>query len=177
MYKPRSVIGKSLLLTLALMLALGSLLPTLSAQADAGMFRVNASSGLHIRVSPNVNSWVLTTLDKGTKVRGLDSRGKWARVQGKNGQIGYCYKKYLTPADKPLADPDENPKSSGELCYINATGRVKVYASASTSSRVKGRPRGGTVMRLIAYKGNWGYVETYNEGNRGFIQLSKLKKY
>lgn len=174
MDKPRSVMMKSLLLILALMLTLSSLLPAL---ADGEMFRVNTSGGLRVRTAPNTNAWVITSLKKGTKVKGLESKGSWAKIQGKDGQIGYCSKKYLTAANKPISDPDDNAKSSGELCYIDSVKRVNVYSSATTSSRVKGRPRGGTVMRLISYKGNWGYVETYNEGNRGFIQLSKLKKY
>lgn len=175
----RGIATKGLLIFLILLFVSCAFtpLPGGEARASGEIYRVNSDDGLNMRAKAKSDSKVLHTLKQGTKVKEISSHGNWLKVETKNGKVGYCYKKYLTADGKPIADPDEDPVWSGELCYINSVKKVKVHSSNSTHSRVKGRLNGGTVVWLLSYKGNWGYIETYNTGKKGYMLLSHLTKY
>lgn len=149
-----------------------------TALAADKIYKVNASSGLRMRAGATVDSRVVHTISKGTQVKQIGKKGNWLFVETKNGKRGYCFKDYLTPYKKvDNGSGSDDVKLSGKLYFINSVSKVKVYKSNSTKSRVRGKLNGGTVLKLISYKGNWGYIETYNTGKKGFIQLKYLKKY
>lgn len=166
----------ALLLALVLPLCGLSLSTQDSALAADKIYKVNASSGLHMRAGATVDSRIVHTVSKGTQVKQIGKKGNWIFVETKSGKRGYCFKTYLTPYKKTTSGSDE-VKTSGKLYFINSVSKVKVYKSNSTKSRVRGKLNGGTVVKLHSYKGNWGYIETYNTGKKGFIQLKYLKKY
>lgn len=97
-------------------------------------------------------------------------------VSTKDGDYGYCHKKYLTLSGRPLSDPDEDPVLCGDLAFVCKEGGIKAYRSASKSSKVKGKIKTGSLVTLIAYKGNWGYIETMS-GNKGYVELSYIDKF
>lgn len=179
MEQRKKVPSKIIAIVLLMLLALPIMAPHLpfqqSALAETGsVYRVTASSGLRIRSGAGTSYNVLGTLKSGAKVKHVNSKSGWWLIETQAGKQGYVDPKYLAKSDS--TDSGTTP-SSGKLYYINASGRVNVRASASTSSRVKGRLRGGTVVRLLGTSGDWGYVEVYNNGNRGYIQKNYLLKY
>lgn len=89
----------------------------------------------------------------------------------KNGRAGYCSKDYLTPKGTPT------PAPSTKLYFINSVDSVTVYASPSDGARALGKLKGGTVVKVLAHKSPWGYIEVYNTGKRGYLRLGYLKKY
>lgn len=130
---------------------------------------------VNIRSGASVNASVLTRLKRGTLVKKVSSKSGWWLIEAKNGNQGYVDPEYLVPYStsssasyKPL---------TGKLYYINSRSRVSVKSSPSSSAKTKGKIRGGTVVRLHGTSGSFGYIEVYNNGNRGFVPLSLLIRY
>lgn len=169
--------GLAALFLMALLLLLVSPPAGSVARASGEFYQINADDGLHMRAKASDDSRAVKLLKKGTTVKHIASKGNWMYVETKKGTKGFCYKEYLTAKGRPLADPDDEAEYSGELCFVNTVGKTKVYSSDSTTSKVKGRVKGGTVAWLLYYKGNWGYIQTYNTGKTGYVLLGNLTKY
>lgn len=146
------------------------------AQAASSKVYVVVPNKLNIRSSPSVDSFILARLKKGTKVKKLRSKNGWWYVQLKNGNEGYVDPKFLAENGTDTNDNGYKP-ASGKLYYINSASKVKVRSGPSSSAKVKGKIRGGTVVRLLGTSGSSGYIEVYNNGNRGYVPLSRLIKY
>lgn len=56
---------------------------------------VNCNKGVNIRSDADINSAILGTLEKGTKVKVTDEKNGWQRVNY-DGQIGYVYQEWLS---------------------------------------------------------------------------------
>lgn len=143
-----------------------------TAQA-ATIYVVTASSGLRLRSGASSSSSVITTMKKGTEVKKSGSKNGWWLVRTKSGRVGYCDKNYL----KTKGSTSTPSVTTGKLYYVNSVKRINVRSSASASSKLKGKLRGGTVVKLLSTKGSWGYIQVYNNGNKGYVKLSLLKKY
>jgi uncharacterized protein YgiM (DUF1202 family) len=136
---------------------------------------------LNIRSDPSVDSFILARLKRGTLIKKVKSVHGWWYVQLRNGNEGYVDPKFLAPYG--VADGAGNvigggyKPASGKMYYINSIRRVTVRSGPTTSSKVKGKIRGGTVVRVLGTSGAAGYIEVYNNGNRGFVPLSTLVRY
>lgn len=147
-----------------------------AAQAASSTIYVVFPNKLNIRSDPSVDSYILARLKRGTLVKKLHSKNGWWYVQLKNGNEGYVDPKFLTEYGTDSSDSSYTT-ASGKLYYINSISKVKVRSGPSASTKVKGKIRGGTVVRLLGMSGAYGYIEVYNNGNRGYVPLGLLLKY
>lgn len=88
-----------------------------------GKYCYVSTDGLELRLSPDKNSTVTTTVDKDSKVLRVSTYQYWSFVRLDSGEEGYCYSSALieaakatstpTPTKKPTNTPTPKPTNSG----------------------------------------------------------------
>ena len=128
----------------------------------------------------DTSSKYLGTLGKGTQVNVLKYNGSWAYIE-LNGNYGYCAVSALTRTDElnkttptPTAAPTATPSIENAVPGTVTADKVKVYASASASSKYLGTIGRGTQVNVLKWKGGWAYIEL--NGNYGYCALSALTR-
>lgn len=133
---------------------------------------VNTASRVYQK--PNLKSrWA--SLSKGTEVNLLATNGRWAMVE-KDGCVAYTNKDHLTEVG--TSQPEETPAQPEVVwdeftAYVQAGGAT-VYAQAATSSKKLGALEKNTAVKVMAYSGEWAYIEL--SGNRGFAKIADLTR-
>ena len=120
----------------------------------------------------DTSSKKLGTLKKGKTVNLISQEGSWAYIE-LNGHYGYCAAIGLSetsaaPTPEPSTTPDVTQARKGTV-----TAKIlKVYKSASTSSKKLGTLKKGKTVNVIAVQGGWAYIEL--NGNYGYCKVSGL---
>ena len=129
-----------------------------------------------VYASASASSKYLGTIDRGTQVNVLKWKGGWAYIE-LNGNYGYCALSALTRTDelnKATPAPTTTPSIENAVPGTVTADKVKVYASASTSSKYLGTIGRGTQVNVLKWKGGWAYIEL--NGNYGYCALSALTR-
>ena len=131
-----------------------------------------------VYASASASSKYLGTIGRGTQVNVLKWKGGWAYIE-LNGNYGYCALSALTRTDElntptPTPAPTATPSIENAVPGTVTVSKVKVYASASTSSKYLGTIGRGTQVNVLKWKGGWAYIEL--NGNYGYCALSALTR-
>lgn len=161
---------RTLIIMLALMLALSAVLPSVGFAASKSkskkiIYVVNVdNNGLRVRSEPNGGDNVMTTLKKGTKLFYLGTKGAYYKVCSEYSYTsGYVYKGYVS--------------YYGAVAYdsiFRADGRTTVYSRPSTSSRRSATLKDGQFVIVRAVSGKWAYIYTIS-GTKGYVRTSSLE--
>ena len=124
-------------------------------------------SSLPVYKSASTSSKRMATLPVGYPVTVYAQNGEWAYV-GNGSSRGFC----------ALAGLERSTGlGSGTVNSVKVTvasSTMKVYKSASTSSKTLGTLRKGAQVNLIRTEGNWAYIEL--NGNYGYCAVKSLTK-
>lgn len=133
--------------------------------------RVSASA-LPVYKSARTSSKKLGTLPQGQAVTIYAYNADWAYI-GLEGRYGFCA---LSGLQKDSGEqPDDGADDSETSVPVTVTAaRVKVYKSASTSSKSLGTLRKGAEVNLVKARENWAYIEL--NGKYGYCALDALTK-
>lgn len=124
---------------------------------------------------PNLSSrW--GALPKGMELNLLATNGQWAMVEN-GGVVAYTNIAHLT--EKTLEQPQQ-PSGDGNQVVTEtfsakvSAGAMRVYQSASTSSRCLGTLPQGIGVTVHAYTAQWAYIEL--NGCFGFAQIADMTR-
>ena len=165
--KPRTRFLRPIICLLLLGLLLAQCVPALAVSgstslATAGSRYIVIASSLNCRSGPGMQYGVITRLKRGTTVTYLSRTNGWWRVRSSTGVVGYVDRQFLT---------QESASKVGSY-FVKATA-LRVRATPSTSSRVVGTVKKGTVVTISQLNGDWGYVSG-GASVRGWVALSYL---
>ena len=107
-------------------------------------------SGLNMRQSPQMGSYVLKVLPRGTNVTYVDDKSGWWYVSAGKYGYGWVDKKYLAPTSTGA--------STGN--YVVTAGELNVRNYPQLSAKRVGTLRKGTVINISELNGDWGYSST-----------------
>ena len=107
-------------------------------------------NGRNMRQSPQMGSYVLKVLPKGTTVTYLDNKSGWWYVSAGKYGYGWVDKKYLAPSSTGA--------STGN--YVVNAGELNVRNYPKLSAKRVGSLRRGTVINISELNGDWGYSPT-----------------
>ena len=158
--KCAGIMKRSLCLVLVLMLASMSLITAFASSKKS--YYVNADR-LYVRSSANSYSSIVATLKRGAVVTKYGHSGGWYHVKFSGGQ-GWVYKTYLSTVKS----------SATSTKTYRATTRLRVRASATTSSGVVGYLSKGAKVTIKKQSGSWAYV-SYSGGS-GWVSTKYLKR-
>lgn len=139
---------------------------------DANFEATVKASRVKVYEKPSSDSKYLGSMKKGTTVDVQSYSASWAYVR-LGARYGYCAKSALekkaspTPAATSSVTYDEFP------AVVNAKA-LKVYASASTGSKLLGTLKNGRIVTVHAYDKTWARISL--NGNYGYCLKSGLKK-
>ena len=125
-----------------------------------------AVSSLPVYQSASTSSKRLGYLTSGYGVTVYAQNGTWAYI-GKNGNYGFCA---LSGLERSASSGPND--LAGAIKVTVTAASVKVYQSASSSSKSLGTLTAGTQVNLIRTEGNWAYIEL--SGNYGYCAVSAL---
>ena len=117
-------------------------------------------SGLNMRQSPQMGSYVLKVLPRGTTVTYLDDKSGWWYVSAGKYGYGWVDKKYLAPS--------ATGASTGN--YVVTASQLNVRNYPKISAKRVGSLRKGTVIYVSELNGDWGYSSTAG----GWVALEYL---
>lgn len=126
-------------------------------------------SALPVYKSANTSAKRIGTLSYGQTITVYAYNSDWAYI-GLDGNFGFC----------ALAGLKKTSGSNGSIDLSDAVpavvkeGGVKVYQSASSSSKSLGTLKAGTQVNIVKTNSDWAYIEL--AGNFGYCQLSALEK-
>jgi len=156
------------LLTLALIIALSAVLPSVGFAASKKkkvIYVVNIdNNGVRVRSTPNGGNNIMTTLKKGTKLFYLGTEGAYYKVCSEySTKTGYVYKGYVS--------------YYGAVAYdsiFRCDGRTYVYTRPNSSARRSATLKDGQFVIVRAVSGNWAYIYTIS-GKKGYVKISSLE--
>ena len=123
-------------------------------------------SSLPVYKSASTSSKRISTLPVGYAVTVYAQNGKWAYI-GKGGNYGFCA---LSGLERSTGS---GSNGTGNAIKVSVTASsVKVYKSASTSSKTLGTLKKGAKVNLVSTEGTWAYIEL--NGNYGYCPISAL---
>ena len=126
---------------------------------------------------PSTSTAVWMKLPKGSSFTAvaMTRDNDWIRLKNGN-YYGYMQAKYLTTENASSTPAPTGAPSSGLVgkVYVTATS-VKVYASASTSSKYLGSMYYGQDMTCLSVSGSWAKVRN-SSGATGYCQIGNLSK-
>ena len=154
--------------------------PTATPSTENAISGTVTADKVKVYKEADTSSKYLGTLGKGTQVNVLKYNGSWAYIE-LNGNYGYCALSALTRTDElnkatptPTAAPTATPSIENAVSGTVTADKVKVYASASASSKYLGTIGRGTQVNVLKWKGGWAYIEL--NGNYGYCALSALTR-
>ena len=154
--------------------------PTATPSTENAISGTVTADKVKVGKEADTSSKYLGTLGKGTQVNVLKYNGSWAYIE-LNGNYGYCAVSALTRTDElnkttptPTAAPTATPSIENAVPGTVTADKVKVYASASASSKYLGTIGRGTQVNVLKWKGGWAYIEL--NGNYGYCALSALTR-
>ena len=154
--------------------------PTATPSTENAISGTVTADKVKVYKQADTSSKYLGTLGKGTQVNVLKYNGSWAYIE-LNGNYGYCALSALTRTDElnkatptPTAAPTATPSIENAVPGTVTADKVKVYASASASSKYLGTIGRGTQVNVLKWSGGWAYIEL--NGNYGYCALSALTR-
>ena len=154
--------------------------PTATPSTENAISGTVTADKVKVYKEADTSSKYLGTIGKGTQVNVLKYNGSWAYIE-LNGNYGYCAVSALTRTDElnkatptPTAAPTATPSIENAVPGTVTADKVKVYASASASSKYLGTIGRGTQVNVLKWKGGWAYIEL--NGNYGYCALSALTR-
>ena len=123
-------------------------------------------SSLPVYKSASTSSQRIATLPAGYDVTVYAQNGVWAYV-GRSGNYGFCS---LAGLERSAGTGNSALANAVPVTVTAAT--MKVYQSASTSSKSLGTLRKGAQVNLIKTEGSWAYIEL--NGNYGYCAVNAL---
>jgi len=158
---------RTLIVMLALMLALSAVLPSVGFAASKKkiIYVVNIdNNGVRARSEPHGGDNVMTTLKKGTKLFYLGQSGAYYKVCSEFSYTsGYVYKGYVS--------------YYGAVAYdsiFRCNGKTALYSRPSSSSHRTATLKNGQFVIVRAVSGKWAYIYTIS-GKKGYVRTSQLK--
>ncbi len=128
---------------------------------------VNVSS-LPVYKNASTSSKLLGSLSYGRTITVYAYNSDWAYI-GLDGNFGFC-----ALAGLKKAGSSGNTGLSESIPAVVKSGGVKVYQSASTSSKSLGSLKAGTEVNVVKTSSNWAYIEL--SGHYGYCKLSALEQ-
>ncbi|MBO9129107.1 SH3 domain-containing protein [Bacillus sp. 165] len=116
------------------------------------------ASALNIRQSPNTKAKVLGTLYKGNTVSYTDYNSSWVKLTYK-GKIAYVSKLYIKGSTTTAVNP---PVQSNAFKGTVTASVLNVRTSASTTAKIVGTLKKGTVVEITKSANGWYYVTAGN---------------
>ena len=113
-----------------------------------------------VYASKSTSSKKIATVSFGQKISCTSVSGKWAKVKNSSGKTGYMQKSALT---------EKNPNTYKKTIYIQKNG-LKVYANASTSSKVIGKLKRGSGYSAVAKSASGRWLRIKNGKYYGYVQ-------
>ncbi len=104
-------------------------------------------SGLNMRQNPQMGSYVVAVLPRGTTVTYIDNKSGWWYVSAGKYGYGWVDKKYLAPTSTGA--------STGN--YVVTAGQLNVRSYPRLSAKRVGSLTKGTVISISELNGDWGY--------------------
>ena len=154
--------------------------PTATPSTENAISGTVTADKVKVYKEADTSSKYLGTLGRGTQVNVLKYNGSWAYIE-LNGNYGYCAVSALTRTDElnkttptPTAAPTATPSIENAVPGTVTADKVKVYASASASSKYLGTIGRGTQVNVLKWSGGWAYIEL--NGNYGYCALSALTR-
>ena len=151
----------------------------------------SSSARMNVRKSTSTSSAIVTTVKHGSYVRVLSTGQNWCAIETQSGKQGFIKRKYLVkvtreealagtaaqpaePAEPAQTEPvgQTEPVAQTDIA-AKATGNVYLRQKATTSSKALTTVRKGGDVRVLAYSGDWAYIE-YG-GKKGYIKKKYLK--
>ena len=127
-------------------------------------------ASLPVYKSASASSRKLGALSQGQSVTVYAYNPDWAYI-GLNGKYGFCLRSGLTRSSS--ATQPDGDLSSAVPATVTAES-VKVYQSASTSSKSLGTLRRGAEVNLVKASQSWAYIEL--NGKYGYCALDALTR-
>lgn len=141
------------------LILLASLFPTAALALTKGTVYVSAiNAGVY--TSKKTSSKKIITVSFGQKIKCTAVSGKWATVKNSAGKTGYM----LT---SELSNSDTNTYK--KTVYIQKNN-LKVYQTASTSSKVLGKVKLGSGFVAVAQSSNGRWLRIRNGNKYGYVQ-------
>ena len=109
----------------------------------------------------------MSILAKGTEVTVLRSRGIWAEVQSKSGQVGYMLLSELEYKQQTSTVTNVNKPA------VITVSKATVYSKASTDSSTLGTLKSGASVTWLRTNGDWAEIKN-SAGSIGYIKTSQL---
>ena len=135
---------------------------------------------LNVRISPTINSKILTTLRKGTTVAITSTVNGWHTIRLTNGQIGYVSSKYIATTATISISTTQTPITpvAPTLTTTSTTGTVKtsllnVRSGPSTNSRILTTLRRGTNVTITATANGWHTIRLAN-GQTAYVSSNLI---
>ena len=129
--------------------------PTATPSTENAISGTVTADKVKVYKEADTSSKYLGTLGRGTQVNVLKYNGSWAYIE-LNGNYGYCAVSALTRTDElnkatptPTAAPTATPSIENAVPGTVTADKVKVYASASTSSKYLGTIGRGTQVNVL----------------------------
>lgn len=139
---------------------------------DADFEAVVKAGSVKVYEKPSAGSKYLGSMKKGTTVEVQSYSASWAYVR-LGSRYGYCAKSAL--AKKAAPTPTATPSITyEEFPAVVSAKTLKVYASASTGSKLLGTLKSGRSVTVHAYDKTWARISL--NGNYGYCLKSGLKK-
>lgn len=117
-------------------------------------------SALNMRQSPQMGSYVLKVLPRGTVVTYLDDKSGWWYVSAGKYGYGWVDKKYLAPSATGAATGN----------YVVTASQLNVRNYPKVDAKRVGYLNKGTVINISELNGDWGYSSTAG----GWVALKYL---
>ena len=119
-------------------------------------------SGLNMRQNPQMGSYVLTVLPRGTTVTYVDDKNGWWYVSAGKYGYGWVDKKYLAPTSTGATTGN----------YVVTASQLNVRSYPKLSAKRVGYLNKGTVINVSELNGDWGYSPTAG----GWVALEWLSR-
>ncbi|GHH98110.1 SH3 domain-containing protein [Neobacillus kokaensis] len=135
---------------------------------------VNVASGsLNMRNGASTSASIIVKLAKGTPVKVYSSSGGWSKIEV-YGKKGYVSSAFL--GDKSQGTNNGSSMSTPKIIIkyvnINASSRLNVRKSTSTSSDIITKLINGTEVKVISESKGWAKIEV--NGKQGFVSSEFL---
>ncbi len=147
-----------------------TLKPTVDANNKPGTYKVvTQNSPLGIRTKPLQGASQSGNVAKGSEVTVLATYNGWAffNENGKFGWLSLTYLELVTEGTTPT-------NAAGKYKIATQNDPLNIREKPESNTAVKGRIPKDTVVDVLVFAGDWGYVE-YN-GNSGWIPSQYLEK-
>lgn len=127
---------------------------------------------LNVRLSPSVNSKVISTIKKNSIVTILSTNSGWHKVKLANGQTGYVSGNYIS--ETVVTPPKTTTPVVSTKTGIVTTSILNVRSSASTSSKIMTTLKKNSTVTITATRNGWHTVKLAN-GQTGYVSCNYVK--